>query len=138
MLEKSKGSDASDFAASLAKDKKFRKELLAAISHGTIAQRRAKRKLGFLAAARSMTRDEKLRRELKKMMDSVDRVVSRVEKKRSHKVRTTLLVIGGVGGAVVVPVKLRGHQKLPAGRTSARTLETAKEVDVPAPVPHNP
>jgi len=137
MLEKSKVSDASDFAASLAKDKKFRKELLAAISHGTIAQRRAKRKLGFLAAARSMTRDEKLRRELKKMMDSVDRVVSRVEKKRSHKVRTTLLVIGGVGGAVIVAVKLRVHEKLPVGGTSARTLEASKEVNVPVSVAYN-
>jgi len=40
---KANAASASDFASSLAKDKKFRKELLSAISHGTVAQRRAAR-----------------------------------------------------------------------------------------------
>ena len=34
---KDSAASASDFAASLAKDRKFRKELLSAISHGTTA-----------------------------------------------------------------------------------------------------
>ena len=137
MATKSKASEASEFAASLAKDKKFRKELLSAISHGTIAQRRAKRKMGFLAVARGMSSDPKLRRELRKMMDSVDKALGRVEKKGSHKLRTTLLVLGGVGGAVAVVVKTRAHEKLPVGGRSARTVEVSKEVNVPVSVAYN-
>jgi uncharacterized membrane protein len=137
MLDKTKVSDASGFAASLAKDKKFRKELLSAITHATIAQRRAARKLGYVALARGMSRDPKLRRELKKMMNSLDRALSRADKKRSHKVRNTLLVLTGVGGAAVVVVKTRMHEKVPIGGTSARTLEASKEVNVPVSVAYN-
>jgi uncharacterized membrane protein len=137
MIKTSKTSEVSTFAASLAKDKKFRKELLSAINHGTLARNRAKRKMGFLATVRGMSNDPRLRRELQKMMDSVDKIVSRFEKKRSHKVRNTLLVVGGVGGAVAIVVKTRVHEKMPIGGRSARTLEASKEVNVPVSVAYN-
>jgi len=137
MVKMSKASEASGFAAQLAKDKKFRKELLSAIKHGTIAQRRAKRKMGFLAVARGMSRDPKLRREVQKMVDSVDKLVSRMEKKRSHKVRNALLVLGGVGGAAAIVVKMRMNETMAIGGTSARTLEAAKEVNVPVSIAYN-
>jgi uncharacterized membrane protein len=137
MFRKSKTSEMSGFASSLAKDKKFRKELLSAVNHATLAQRRAKRKMGFLAVARGMSRDQKLRREVKKMINSLDNAWSRVEKKRSHKVRNTLLVLGGVGGAAAVAVKTRVHEKMPIGGTAPRTLEASKEVSVPVSVAYN-
>jgi uncharacterized membrane protein len=137
MFQTSRVTEASDFAASLAKDKKFRKELLSAINHATIARGRAKRKLGFLAVARGLSHDQKLRRELQKMMDSVDKAWSRLEKKRSHKVRNTLLVVGGIGGAAAVVVKTRALEKVPIGGTTARTLEASKEVNVPVSVAYN-
>jgi uncharacterized membrane protein len=137
MLKTNKASEASTFAASLAKDRKFRKELLSAINHATIARGRAKRKMGFLAVARGMSADQKLRRELQKMMDSLDKAWSRMEKKRSHKVRNTLLVVGGIGGAAAVIVKTRAFEKVPVGGRSARTLEASKEVNVPVSVAYN-
>jgi hypothetical protein len=105
---------ASEFASSLAKDKKFRKELLSAISHGTIAQRRASRKLGFVAAATRLSSDPKLKRELNRVVASLDKAWSRVEKKRSHKLRNVLLILGIGGGAVAAAMpqlrnKLNGH-----------------------------
>jgi uncharacterized membrane protein len=137
MFQKSKASEASTFAASLAKDKKFRKELLSALNHATIARGRAKRKMGFMAVARGLSRDQKLRAELQKMMDSLDKAWSRLEKKRSHKVRNTLLIVGGLGGAAAVVVKSRAMEKMPIGGTSARTLETSQEVNVPVTVAYN-
>src|SRR5262249_31373916 len=134
MVKMSKASEASGFAAQLAKDKKFRKELLSAIKHGTIAQRRAKRKMGFLAVARGMSRDPKLRREVQKMVDSVDRLVSRMERKRGHKVRNTLLVLGGVGGAAAIVVKMRMNETMAIGGTSARTLEASEDGNVPGSI----
>jgi uncharacterized membrane protein len=137
MFKKSRASEASTFAASLAKDKKFRKELLSAVNHATIARGRAKRKMGFMAVARGLSRDQKLRRELQKMVDSLDKAWSRMEKKRSHKLRNTMLVMGGLGGAAAVVVKSRALEKMPIGGTSARTLEASKEVNVPVSVAYN-
>src|SRR6266540_2850427 len=96
---KDNAASATEFAGALAKDKKFRKELLSAISHGTVAKRRAKRKIGLVAVASRLSRDPKLKRELDKMMKSLDKAWSRIDRKRSHKLRNTLLVAGGVGGA---------------------------------------
>ena len=128
-----------DFASSLAKDKKFRKELLSAISHGTIAQRRASGKLGFVAAATRLGSDPKLKRELNKMVASLDKVWSRVEKKRSHKLRNFLLIVGIGGGAAAAAMprvrnKLTGQ--LPLG-TTPRTIDESIEVNVPVSVAYN-
>ena len=135
---KDSAASASEFAAALAKDKKFRKELLSAISHGTVAQRRAARKVGFYAAMLRLKQDPKLRNELNRMVSSLDRAFSRVEKKRSHKLRNTLLVVGGVGGAAAVAAKTRVHEKLPLGTgVAARTIEASIEVDVPVSTAYN-
>ena len=130
---------ASEFASSLAKDKKFRKELLSAISHGTIAQRRASRKLGFVAAVTRLGTDPKLKRELNKMVGSLDKVWSRVEKKRSHKLRNVILIVGIGGGAVAAAMpkvrnKLNGQ--LPLG-TTPRTIDESIEVNVPVSTAYN-
>jgi uncharacterized membrane protein len=135
---KDSAASASEFAAALAKDKKFRKELLSAISHGTVAQRRAARKVGFYAAMLRLKQDPKLRKELNRMVSSLDRAFSRVEKKRSHKLRNTLLVVGGVGGAAAVAAKTRVHEKLPLGTgVAARTIDASIEVDVPVSTAYN-
>jgi uncharacterized membrane protein len=130
---------ASEFASSLAKDKKFRKELLSAIRHGTIAQRRASRKLGFVAAVTRLGTDPKLKRELNKMVGSLDKVWSRVEKKRSHKLRNAILIVGIGGGAVAAAMpkvrnKLNGQ--LPLG-TTPRTIDESIEVNVPVSAAYN-
>src|SRR5256714_10747755 len=135
---KDSAASASEFAAALAKDKKFRKELLSAISQGTVAQRRAARKVGFYAAMRRLKQDPKPRREVNRMVTSLDRAFSRVEKKRSHKVRNTLLFVGGVGGAAAVAAKTRVHEKLPLGTgIAARTIDASIEVDVPVSTAYN-
>jgi uncharacterized membrane protein len=141
---KDNAASVTDFASSLAKDKKFRKELLSAISHGTIAQRRAARKVGFLAAATRLGTDPKLKRELNKMIGSLDKAWSRVEKKRSHKLRNVLLVLG-VGGAAAAVTKPEVRNKVMGavpssnglGGTTPRTIEESLEVNVPVSVAYN-
>jgi len=132
---KDNAASASDFASSLAKDKKFRKELLSAMRHGTIAQRRAARKVGFLALATRMSRDPKLKREVKKMVASLERAWGRVEKKRSHKLRNTLLVLGAAGGAVAAAIPLR--KKVSLGGTMPTTIDASMEVNTPVSVAYN-
>ena len=91
---------AAELATSLAKDKKFRKQLISAIGHGTIAKRRASKRIGFVAAVTRLGADAKLKSELLKMTRNLENAWGRVEKKRSHKLRNFLLVIGGIGAAV--------------------------------------
>ena len=126
MLKKKQATGARDFARDLAKDKKFRKELISAIGHGTRAQRRASRKVGFFAVATRLSSDPKLRREVKKMTASLDKAWSRVEKKRSHKLRNTLLVLGGIGGAIAAALPFR--KKLPLGGTTPTTISVLRSL----------
>src|SRR2546423_9998990 len=134
--DKAKGS--AGFAAALAKDRKFRKELLSALGHGTLAQRRAARKIGFFATARRLNADPKIRRELKRMVTSLEKAWTRVEKKRSHKRRNLLLLVG-IGGAAAAASKPEVRSKvtgaLPGktlgGGTTPRTIEQSIEVNVP-------
>jgi uncharacterized membrane protein len=128
--------DKAGLASALAKDRKFRKELQAAISHGTLAKRRAQKKIGFLAAATRLSSDPKLKREMNKMVASLERAWSRVEKKRSHKLRNVLLVLGGIGGAVAAAVPLRKKVGIGEG-TTPRTIDESLEVNVPVSVAYN-
>jgi uncharacterized membrane protein len=127
---------ATQFASALAKDRKFRKELLSALSHGTIARRRAARRIGLAAAVARLGSDPKLKNEVRKMTRSLERAWGRVEKKRSHKVRNSLFVLAGAGGAAVVVTGARrwlGGQ----GGTTPRVINESIEVNVPVSTAYN-
>jgi len=137
---KESAASATDFATALAKDRKFRKELLSAISHGTIARRRAARRIGLVAAVTRLSADPKLRRELRKMTRNLENAWGRVERKRSHKLRNSLLVAVGVGGAAGAALKAR-KRSMPdvgfMGGTSPRTIDEWIEVNVPVSTAYN-
>jgi uncharacterized membrane protein len=135
---------ATELAASLAKDKKFRKQLLSAAGHGVIARRRAARRIGFLAALSRLAADPKLKRELQKMTQNLDKAWARVERKRSHKLRNTLLVVGGVGAAAAAAVPLRrkfASSGLAEGGRSGgaipRSIDESIEIGVPVSTAYN-
>ncbi len=132
---------AAELARSLAKDKKFRKQLLSAIGHGTIAKRRAAKRIGFVAAVTRLGADPKLKSELRKMTKNLENAWGRVEKKRSHKLRNSLLVVAGVGGAAVAAMKARKgglpNVGIVGGGTSPRTIDESIEVNVPVSEAYN-
>jgi len=140
---KDNAASATELATALAKDRKFRRQLLSAAGHGVIARRRAARRLGFLAAVSRLTGDPKLKRELQRMTKNLEKAWSRVEKKRSHKLRNSLLVVAGAGGVAAVAVPLRrrfaaaGLPKVGLGGTSPRTIEESIEVGVPVSTAYN-
>jgi uncharacterized membrane protein len=136
--------NATEFATALAKDKKFRKELISTISHGTLAKRRAARKIGYVTVMTRLASDAKLLRELRKTVTSLDKVWSRVEKKRSHKKRNALIAVGIGGVAVAAAVASRKGLRdkvgsvLPTGSGSTpRTIEESIEAKVPVSVAYN-
>ncbi len=138
---KDNAASATDFASALAKDKKFRQQVLSAVSHGTLARRRAASRIGFVAAVARLSTDPKLKNELRKMTKHLEGAWSRVERKRSHKLRNTIFVTVGIGGAVAAALKTRSNGTLPSvpftGGTSPRTITESIEVDVPVSTAYN-
>src|SRR2546427_9463192 len=96
---KDNAASATELATALAKDRKFRKQLLSAAGHGVVARRRAARRIGFIAAVSRLSADPKLKTELSKMKKNLQKAWTRIEKKRSHKLRNSLLLLAGAGGA---------------------------------------
>jgi hypothetical protein len=95
-----------ELTAALVKDRKFRKQVASAVAHATVARRRAKRQLGLAGAVRRINADPRIRREFQAMVDSLDKAFARFEKKRSHKLRNSLIVVAGVGaGAAAVAAR---------------------------------
>ena len=138
---KEKAQSQLDLAARLAKDKKFRRELMSAIRHGEIARRRARRRIGFFATAHRLGADPKLRREVRKMIGNLEKARMRVEKKRSHTLRNTLLLVGAGGVVVAVPQVRRfiiARFSSDGGSTmTPRTIDESIEVDVPVSTAYN-
>jgi hypothetical protein len=89
-----------ELALALARDRKFREQLGAAIAHGAAARRRAASRVGLMAAAARLAADEELRSELKATIEAIQAARRRADKQRSHTLRTTLLVVAGIFGAV--------------------------------------
>jgi hypothetical protein len=96
-----------ELAAQLARDRKFRKQIVAAATHGAAARRRARSRLGLAAAFSRLATDGKLRKELRDMSEELRHAWSRVESKRSHKLRTSMLVLAGAGIVAVAAPRLK-------------------------------
>jgi uncharacterized membrane protein len=89
-----------------------------------------------------MAADKQLRRELSTMSRNLRGAWGRVEKKRGHRVRTILLVVGGGATAVGLVrsrARIRGRVSDLANSTAskARTIDEAIEVEVPVATAYN-
>jgi uncharacterized membrane protein len=134
-----------DLAAALAKDKRFRKQLAAAIGHGAVAQRRAASRIGIVATGKRLAADEELRRNVRDMAVNLRGAWTRAEKKkRSHRARNVLLVVIGGGAAVAaagptVWRRLRGTGATGGGvaQSTPRVIDESIEVNVPVSTAYN-
>jgi uncharacterized membrane protein len=141
---KDSAASATELAAALAKDRKFRKELLSGLSHGVIVRRRAARRIGLVGTAARIASDHMVKNELRKMSRNLEKAWGRIEKKQSHKLRNTL-VIAGLGGAAVAVASQRrrifgmigGSSTNVDGGTTPRTIDESIEVNVPVSVAYN-
>jgi uncharacterized membrane protein len=132
---------AADLAAMLAGDKKFRKELLAAAGHGVHAKKRIATRVGLLAAVGRLAADEQLRDDARQAARHLQEAWGRLERKRSHRVRNALIVLGagGAAAAAMLPQARRRAQQVAAnvGGQTPRTVEAAIEVNVPVSTAYN-
>ena len=130
--------EASDLAAQLARDKKFRKQLSSAAKHGSRAKQRVVRQIGSLSLVRRLATDAELRAEVQQMTDELQAAWERLQSKRdrSHGLRNTLL-IAGLGGTALVLRKRLASKPSVSGGTTPRVIESSIEVDVPVSAAYN-
>jgi uncharacterized membrane protein len=136
---KEQAAAASELAASLARDKKFRSQVIGAATHGSRAKRHAVRHLGVLAVARRLATDAELRADVQQMTHDLQAAWARLQAKRDkgHALRNTLL-LAGLGGAVAVALRARGTSIPGVGdRTTPRLIESSIEVAVPVSTAYN-
>jgi uncharacterized membrane protein len=130
---------ASELAAQLARDKKFRKRLSGAAKHGSRAKQRMVRRIGSLSLARGLATDAELRAELQQMTDDLQAAWERLQAKRTrrHGLRNTLL-LAGLGGGLALALRKRGTSKPSfSGGTTPRVIESSIEVAVPVSAAYN-
>jgi uncharacterized membrane protein len=107
--------DAAGYAKQLVDDEKTRQRLLAAVTAALAARRRAKQHTGLSGLARRLADDRELRNQLMEMVAQLQKAQRRADRKRSHKLRNTTLLLAGAGAAVAAA-------KVPSVRESARKL----------------
>jgi uncharacterized membrane protein len=128
------------FAGRMADDKKFRHRVMAALEHAEAARRRALPATGMAATVARLTTDDELQRHLRDMREALDKAQKRVRrKKQSHKLRNTLIVVGGTGAAIAaVPVLRHRFSSNGTGAgTDLSTIEEDIEVGVPVSTAYN-
>jgi hypothetical protein len=92
-----------ELALELAQDKRFRKQLLSAIKHGSQARRRAQNSLSTAAALRRLVSDRALQNELRRARDDLQKAHARVAaKQRAGRLRK-LLLAAAVGSLAAFP-----------------------------------
>jgi hypothetical protein len=97
----------SPYTDRLAHDEKLRERLVAALTAGAAAHRRAKRQTGAIGLARRLATDPILRTQLADAVHQLQKAQGRVRKSRSHKTRNTLLFVTSVGMVVAAVPSLR-------------------------------
>ena len=137
----------SPYVDQLANDDKLRQRLVAAISAGAAARKRAKTHAGMLGIARRVGSDPVLRAQVFEAVSQLRKARGRIQKNDSHTTRNVLLALTGAGVVVAGVPKLRGRiaakvrsvrnnsaSHLLSGQPQPTSIEQQIEVNAPVGV----
>ena len=109
----------------IARDERVRADIRSAAGHGAKASERVRKDLDGGGISSRLVADKKLRRNLRAMLDDLDKASGRVRRKNSHRARNVVLMLVGAVAALTVVPKVRR-------RLSDRTSEgTGSDQEVP-------
>lgn len=94
--------DAVSYTDELIRDERLRSHVRSAVDHGAVATDRVRADIGAGNIASRLAADKKLRKNLRALLDDLDRAGGRVRRRRTHRVRNALLIVAGTGAAVAV------------------------------------
>ena len=100
-------------------DEKLRQRLVAAIAAGAAAKRRARMQTGLAGIARRLASDPVLRAQLTEMSRQLQLAQKRAKRAHSHKLRNTVLLVGGAGVVVAAIPRIRRRDAAPPSPSQA-------------------
>ena len=99
--------DVVEYAQDVARDERLRADVSAALAHGSKASDQLKKDIHVGGTYSTLATDKKLRKNLRAMLDDLDAASSRVRRKKSHRVRTFVLMLTGAVAAAIAFPKIR-------------------------------
>ena len=99
--------DAVAYVDEIAGDERLRADLRAAIAHGKEARRQVGKDVAAGTVATRLAHDPKLRRNVRAMLDDLDSASERMRRRKTHRLRNSLLVVGSVAAALAVGPDIR-------------------------------
>src|SRR4051812_43197298 len=101
-LVREAGEEVATVGGRIVSDEKTRQRVMAAVAAALLAQQRARRQAGMVGLALRLGSDPVLRGQLVEMATQLRKAQRRVERKRSHTLRNSLVVLAGFGAASAV------------------------------------
>src|SRR5215213_4632497 len=126
-----------ELARRLANDRKFRREVAAAVRHAALARQRSRRRAGVPAALALAATDNVIRRELTESWARLRSAQARVEKQRRRRRRRLVALLTGLAGAAAVIKWRKGKSSAADGSGSVRVIQESIDVDVPVSTAYN-
>jgi len=126
-----------ELARRLANDRKFRREVAAAVRHAALARQRSRRRAGVPAALALAATDNVIRRELTESWARLRSAQARVEKQRRRRRRRLVTLLTGLAGAAAVIKWRKGKSSAADGSGSVRVIQESIDVDVPVSTAYN-
>ncbi len=99
--------DAVAYADEIASDERLRADLRSAIGHGSEAGQRIRKDVASGGITSRLANDRKLRKRLRALLDDLDSAGERVRRRKRHRVRNALLVLGGIGALAAAAAGMR-------------------------------
>jgi hypothetical protein len=91
--------EVASYAGEIVRDERLRSDIRAAADHGAKAGDRVKKDVDAGGISSRLVTDRKLRKNLRAMLDDLDKAGERMRRKKSHRVRNILLMLGGAVAA---------------------------------------
>jgi hypothetical protein len=88
------------YADEVVRDERLRADIQAAVGHGSKASNRVKRDIDAGGITTRLAADKKLRKNLRALLDDLDSASERMLRKKGHRVRNALLIIGSAGAVL--------------------------------------
>ena len=88
---------AASYTEDVLRDEQLRSNIRSAAGHAAVAAEHVRKDSGLSGFAARVERDSQLRRNLRSLLDDLDSAGERVRRKKRHRLRNALLIIGGTG-----------------------------------------
>jgi glutaredoxin 2 len=95
------------YADQIVRDERLRADIRSAAAHGAKASERVKKDVDGGGISSRLAADNKLRRNLRAMLDDLDHASDRVRRKKSHRARNVLLMLVVAVAALAAVPKIR-------------------------------